>query len=217
MFFTECERLAERHPDLAGTVQQVDVQLAQVRTDGVIRTSDLASFLGADPNQVSAVLEKLAHEKLLRVEEMVECSHCRMATFRSDYQQQMEDEGEYRCTSCDRPLTDTSIRAITAYRRGENWREVATLPWDASAKTARLAETLDDNAWYTHDHLAEVFGVGKDALRKRLDRYRQSDLGDGWKEQTERRPREPKYLYKLKAVRGIIEELVRASSERPAK
>lgn len=216
MFFTECERLAERHPDLAGTVQQVDAQLAQVRTDGVIRTSDLASFLGADPNQVSAVLEKLAQEKLLRVEEMVECSHCRMAAFRSDYQQQMEDDGEYRCTSCDRPLTDTSIRAITAYRRGENWREVPLLPDDASAKTPHRAETLDDNAWYTYDHLAEVLGVGGDALRKRLDRYRRSNL-DGWKENEDRRPREPKYLYQLKRVRPIIDDLLRASSERPAK
>lgn len=216
MFFTECAHLAEQYPDLAVTVQQVDAQLAKVRTDGVIRASDLASFLGTDPNQVTAVLEKLAHEKLLRTEEMVECAYCRMAAFRSEYQQQLEDEGEYRCTSCDRPLTDTSIKAITAYRRGEKWKEIPPLPEDASEKTPPQIQTLDDNAWYTHDRLAEVFSVGKDALRKRLDRYRQSDLGDGWKEQTERRPREPKYLYRLKAVRAIIEEL-RASSERPAK
>lgn len=216
MFFTECERLAERHPDLAGIVQQVDAQLAQVRTDGVIRTSDLASFLGVDPNQVSAVLEKLAQEKLLRIEEMVECPYCRMATLRSDYQQQMEDEGEYRCTSCDRPLTDTSIKAIIAYRRGENWREVPPSPDDASGKSPPQIETLDDNAWYTHDHLARVLGVGADALRKRLDRYRTSNL-DGWKENEDRRPREPKYLYQLKRVRPIIEDLLRASSERPAK
>jgi len=76
MFFTECERLAERHPDFAGTVQRIDAELAKMSTDGIIRTADMASFLEADPNQVDAVLEKLAHEKLLRREEMVECPYC---------------------------------------------------------------------------------------------------------------------------------------------
>ena len=123
MFFTECVRLVERHPDLAGAVQQIDVQLAKMHTDGVIRAADLASFLGIDPNQVDAVLARLAHEKLLRAEEMVECARCRMATLRSEYQAQLEEEGEYRCTSCDRPLADTSIRVITIYRRGEKWKE----------------------------------------------------------------------------------------------
>jgi len=187
-----------------------------MRTDGVIRAADLASYLRIDPNQVSAVLEKLAHEKLLLTEQMVECVNCRMAALRSEYQQKMEEEGEYRCTSCDRPLTEKSVRAITIYRRGEKWKEVPPLPEDASEKTSTRLKVLDDYAWYTHDHLAEAFDVGKDALRKRLDRYRKSNL-DGWKENEDRRPREPKYLYQLKRVRSIIEDLRRTSSERPAK
>ena len=215
MFFTECERLAERYPNLAGTVQGVDAQLAKMRTDGVIRAADFASFLGIDPNQVNAVLEKLAHEKLLVTEEMVECAHCRMAALRSEYQQQLEEEGEYRCTSCDRLLTDTSVKAITAYRRGEKWKEVPPLPEDAFEKASRQIKALDDQAWYTHVRLAEVFEVGKDALRKRLEKYRSKNL-DGWKENEDRRPREPKYLYQLKMIRHIVDEL-RASSERPAK
>jgi hypothetical protein len=51
-------------------------------------------------------------------------------------------------------------------------------------------------------------------LRKRLDRYREHKL-DGWKKQDDRRPREPKYLYRLQDVKDVIQEL--ASSERPAK
>ncbi len=39
---------------------------------------------------------------------------------------------------------------------------------------------------------------------------------DGWKENEDRRPREPGYLYQLGAVKAILEEL-RASGERPAK
>jgi hypothetical protein len=75
--------------------------------------------------------------------------------------------------------------------------------------------TLDEEALYTHYRLAEIFNVGKDALRKRLTRYRKRNL-NGWKENEDRRPREAKYLYKLKDVRGIISEL-QASSQRPAK
>lgn len=49
MFFTECESLAERHPNLAAAVQKIDAQLQQMGTAEVIRVGDLASFLGLDP------------------------------------------------------------------------------------------------------------------------------------------------------------------------
>jgi hypothetical protein len=86
---------------------------------------------------------------------------------------------------------------------------------DAASSGTPAGITLDDQAWYTHDYLAKTYGVGKEALRKRLDRYRQQNM-NGWKEDEDRRPREPKYLFRLKAIRGIIEDL-QASSERPAK
>jgi len=208
--------LAERHPELAAAIEAIDAQLAKLGTAEVIRADDWASFLGIDPNQVSAVLEKLAHEGLLCAQEMVECAYCRMAALRSEYLELQEEDGEYRCTSCDRPLTDATVEVVTTYRRGEGWNEDSSTGTDSCDAEPSRIKSLDDNAWYTHDQLADAFGVPKDALRKRLDRYRQSNLWGGWKEQTERRPREPKYLYRLKAVRGIIENL-RASSERPAK
>ena len=74
---------------------------------------------------------------------------------------------------------------------------------------------LDEQAFYTHVRLAEIFNVGKDSLRKRLDRYRKHKL-DGWKVNEGRRPREAKYLYQFLEVKTIVEEL-RASSQRPAK
>ena len=211
MYFAECARLAEHRPDLAAAVHRVDVQLQKMRTAEVIRTGDLASFLRMDPNPVSAILEELAREKLLRAEEMVECVHCSMPTLRAEYEE-MREEGEYCCTSCDRPLTYTTVRAITTYRRGEKWPQVSQ-PGDGAKATSNI--TLDEQAWYTHDRLAEVFNVGSEALRKRLDRFRESHL-NAWKENEDRRPREPRYLYQLKEVRCVLEEL-RASSQRPAK
>jgi len=198
--------------------------LAKLRADGAIRAADLASFLGTDPNQVDAVLEKLAHEKLLLAEEMVECPRCRMAVLRLEYQEQLEEEGEYWCTSCNRPLADATVQAIIAYRRGEKWQDVSTLRIDgpgdtglpeASSSGIPSNTTPDEQAFYTHVRLAEIFNVGKDALRKRLDRYRKRNM-NGWKVAEDRRPREAGYLYRLQDVRGIITEL-QASSQRPAK
>lgn len=220
MYFTECASLAERHPDLAGAVQQIDAQLAKIRADGIIRAADLASFLGTDPSQVNAVLEKLAQEKLLLAEEMVECSYCQMAVLRTEYED-MQEEGEYRCTSCDRPLTDTTVQDVTTYRPGEKWQQVPhpangdNAPSAASSEGLPASVALDEEAWYTYDRLAEVFNLGKEALRKRLDRHRKHHL-NSWKENEGRRPREPRYLYKLKDARDIIDDL-RASSQRPAK
>jgi hypothetical protein len=84
-----------------------------------------------------------------------------------------------------------------------------------SARRTSPDAALDEHAWYRYNRLAEAFGVSKGALRKRLDRFREKNM-NGWKENEDRRPREPRYFYQLKYVRGIIEDL-RASSERPAK
>ena len=222
MFFTECARIAEQHPDLASVFEQLDSQLRAMGNAEVIRSGDLASFLNVDPNQMRSVLDMFAQEGVLRSVEMIECQYCQMAALRSEYQEALDEDDEYRCTSCDRPLTDRTVQIITAYRRGEKWQEALNPSdgsgdaglRDASASSASIV-TLDEQGWYTYVRLAESFSVGREALRKRLDRYREHKL-DGWKKQDDRRPREPSYLYQLRAVKTIVEEL-RASSQRPAR
>lgn len=215
MFFTECARLAERHPDLAAAVQKIDAQLHEMGTAEVIRVDDFASFVGIDPNQAAAVFEKLAYEKLLLAEEMVECADCGMAVLLLDYREALDEEDEFLCPSCDRPFTDKSINPITTYRSGEKWRDVSALRSGAGDASRHDVSTPDEHAWYTHVRLAEIFGVPKEALRRRLDRFRERNL-NCWKDNEDRRIREPRYLYKLKDVRAIIDEL-RASGERPPK
>lgn len=122
MYFTECESLAERHRDLAEVIQQIDAQLQQMGTAEVIRAEDVASFLGVDPNRVTSVFEMLAQDGVLLGEEMIECPHCRMPVLRSEYEGMRDEEGEYRCTECDRPLTGTAAPVIMTYRRGERWK-----------------------------------------------------------------------------------------------
>ena len=215
MYYTECERLAERHPDLAGVIEQVDGQLQKMRTAEVIRAGDFASFLGTDPNQMTSVLGMLAQDGVLCAQEMIECPHCGMVIPRPQYEKILAEEDEVCCTDCDRLLHQATFQTITTFRNGIKWKGVPPLLKGVSKKASPQLHKLDDNAWYTYDRLAEAFAVSKDALRKRLDRYRTNRL-DGWKENEDRRPREPKYLFHLKTVRHIIEDL-QASSERPAK
>ena len=208
MFFKECARLAEQYPDLASVFERLDSKLETMRTAEVVRADDMASFLNSDPNQMRSALDMFAQVGVLDRVEMIECTYCQMAALRSDYQEALNEYDEYRCTSCDRPLTDRTIQIITAYRRGENWPEVSNpsngfrgggFSQNSSSNISNVM--LDEQAWYTHDRLAEAFNVGKDALRKRLDRYREHNL-EGWQENSDRRPREAKYLYRLEDVKG---------------
>jgi hypothetical protein len=72
--------------------------------------------------------------------------------------------------------------------------------------------------------IAQRYDLPLEPLQKRLGRWRQKH-DEGWKEVTDRKPREPQFLYKLSAVSPIIEEMAsrrkdassEASSHRPAK
>lgn len=139
MYFTECARLADRYPGLADLVTKVDAHLKKMGTAVVIRKADLASFFRADPNQVGSVLDLLAQGGLLQAEEMVECTFCRMAVLRADFEEAREEEGEYVCTSCDRLLTDKTVDLITTYRRGKMWGKDELSPHLAAAVVATIS------------------------------------------------------------------------------
>lgn len=64
------------------------------------------------------------------------------------------------------------------------------------------------DGFFTSKSLAERYGIDPERLRKRLDRWRKSNLDvAGWREVEDRRPREPKYLYRESAVKPILDEL----------
>lgn len=222
MSFTESVPLAERNPDLAPTAERVIAKLQELGTPATIRAGDMASFLDLDPNQVAAVLEDLAGTGFLCAEKMVECVHCGVAALRSDYDQAYEEDGEYRCTCCDRPLGSRTIQAVTTYRHGEKWPEISggsevAEPEGAPSPSMPSNTTHDELAYYSPDRLAEIYGIrSKDALRMRLKRYRDQNLNGGWKDNKDRRPRESPYLYQLKDVKPILIEL-QASGQRSAK
>lgn len=224
MYFTECARLAEQHPDLADVVERVDKQLGRMETVEVLRIGDLASFLGADPNQIGSVLDLLAREGLLQSEEMIECPHCDMAALRSDYDQGCDEDGEYACSSCGRLLYDDTIETITTYRSGRRWKRSQGTKRDLGGSDPGCGDPVlpaasdgipDPEGWYSASRLADLYHVRANPLRKRLDRYR--DRNDkGWKQTEDRRLRGARFLYQPKFVMHIIESLL-ATSKRPPK
>ena len=148
MFFKECARLAEQYPDLARVFERVDSRLGEMGTAAVIRPDDLSSFLSIDLNQIRSALDLLTQETLLHRVEMIECMGCGMAAPRSDYLQGLDEDDEYRCTSCDRALTDRTIQIITAYQPGEKWQEVSTLrdaSGNAGGREASSSSTSNKN------------------------------------------------------------------------
>ncbi len=75
---------------------------------------------------------------------------------------------------------------------------------------------MPDNARLSSREIAEKAGVPHDPLRKRLDRWRSKNpdqSGAGWFEVSDRKSKDPQYLYCVGSVRAIVD----ASSKRPAK
>lgn len=91
-------------------------------------------------------------------------------------------------------------------------------PSAANNSTQASTATADDS-FLSPRKLAEIFGVPADALRSRLNRWRRRNH-TGWIEVEERGSREPRYLYRVGAIRHIIDalrETSEATSKRPAK
>jgi hypothetical protein len=100
--------------------------------------------------------------------------------------------------------------------------EVGRLDWEKKtappAPPTPPADETEDNAWLSHKDIATRFGVPHDALKKRLARWRRANL-EGWNEVSDPRPREAWHLYRVGAVRPIIEDLASRQMSRqcPAK
>lgn len=92
----------------------------------------------------------------------------------------------------------------------EGMAELARLRSPAREQSApagpKVAVTVGEDALMTASDLASAFNVPPEALRKRLDRWREKNaLSNGWIENTEAAAREPRYLYKVAAVRHLID------------
>lgn len=112
---------------------------------------------------------------------------------------------------------ETAHRVIVKHESSDGENNNGGLPARQPTPTATLP---NGSGMFTPKELADQFKVPLDPLRKRLDRWRKKHLvGSDWTEVEGATSREAKYLYRLKAITQIIEDLKEGSpsSERPAK
>jgi hypothetical protein len=99
---------------------------------------------------------------------------------------------------------------------------VSPLPAEKRSRPADPTAPPHGNSRLGHTEIATTYGLPPEALRKRLERFRFAH-SEGWQEvpDTERGPRDPRYLYVLSAVMPVVNEMLaelrNASGERPAK
>lgn len=95
-----------------------------------------------------------------------------------------------------------------------NWREGAEAFAEAFEQLSHMlkrqkpvTEQLSGDELLSSRQLAERFGRDPQALKQRLRRWREKHAGStDWVENTERGPRDPQFLYRLSAVRHIVDE-----------
>jgi hypothetical protein len=112
-----------------------------------------------------------------------------------------------------------TVTLLTLARPPEPERHKGGPSDDGTQRPDAAAELkpIPDKATLSVAELAGYFGVPQEALRKRLERWRK-EHDDGWVETTNRKTRDPSYLYEVGAVRPVIEELRAsggASGQRP--
>lgn len=105
--------------------------------------------------------------------------------------------------------------AVVAKPEGKVAVEAATLQMVAGRVPVAPPNDFELSAMWAPSQLAERFGLSGGALTKALQRWRGKN-GDGWHEVENRKPREPKYTYRLSAVMPLINGMLAASSEQGA-
>lgn len=77
---------------------------------------------------------------------------------------------------------------------------------------AEPSKSLKDNGWYTHIEIADAHGLGREAVRKRLDRIRERN-SNAFREIANPPANTPKFEYRYGLVRHAL--VKRAPHERP--
>ena len=102
-----------------------------------------------------------------------------------------------------------TIESLAAKIKAGASIDLAGKPHDTGDDVVEVA--IEDDALLPARALAARFDVPLNALRQRLDRFRKKQ-DHGWMENADPKVREDKYLFHLKAVRPIIDELKRKTS-----
>lgn len=133
-------------------------------------------------------------------------------------------EGSRRkCERQARERAETEDRASGAAEGDGRDDEHTDESAESTAATTGPSDTRTEHgrAYLSPSDIAHRFGVSKEALRKRLEVFRNKTFS-GWVENEDRKPRESRFLYLVDAVRPIIDSMQQKrsrqnSSQPPAK
>lgn len=81
-----------------------------------------------------------------------------------------------------------------------------TLTVCATRPTSTIEQPSEVSGLYSCSQLADMYGLPTEALRKRLERWQKTN-DRGWLEVTDRRQTDPRYLYRLDAVKPLLSRL----------
>jgi CRP-like cAMP-binding protein len=87
----------------------------------------------------------------------------------------------------------------------ERWEVAIAQNQPAAPAADDSLARLPDDATMNHADIADTLNIDREALRKRLERWRQNNA-DGWQEIADAKAREPKYLYRIGSIRHLLRE-----------
>jgi hypothetical protein len=116
MFFQECERIANKYPDLRNIIVKIDELLYDCGHSSVFRPDEIASKLRERESRVLAVFDLLTKQGLLLNVEYIECPDCETLLDVKDYEQAVKQEDPFECTQCQRDLSVISPAKTIRYR-----------------------------------------------------------------------------------------------------
>ena len=99
------------------------------------------------------------------------------------------------------------LRTVINTLRAQADRRAEHQVKNAAACARERLSALADDAMMNHVDIARALGLAAEALRRRLDRWRAKN-GDGWQEITEPKRHEPKYVYRIGAVRHVLHNML---------
>jgi hypothetical protein len=158
------------------------------------------------------ILVKNLKDQLGKLEALPEVTSHMARVARDELRQRMNDSQGLRENT---PAASSSVTSDVNTAPDTVATPTASKPTNKDSKDTCLVGEFDPPL--SHIDLATRYGRDPEATRKMLDRWRKRN-GDGWHEVDNRRQNEPKYLYRLSAVRTLFEERPsgNVSGNRPA-
>lgn len=116
MFFRESEKCATEYTSLHRIIEKIDIIIATLPPDSVLRPEEIALQISEKSSQVSGIMECLRKHGLLYLKEYLECPKCETLNDLEKYHQAQIDKESFECSDCQSDLTKSQPKIVRVYR-----------------------------------------------------------------------------------------------------